>query len=187
MRPLQCRFRLLSARPVPTLAVKHLRGYRRFDFVRLETDRSSRLAFIDNTLNVNTMVGQNEHVVLAPIYLHAPLTVRMKSCRRKEPLYSDDIHEARALRCANNKRWRSTKLEVHRQIFVEHRTAVNHMIKPAKRAHYESSLHQRTCFRVVNSLLKPPGIILPQCNNTEAVCNETTDGVTHVEVKRLKH
>ena len=90
------------------------------DLVRLETDLSSRLASIDTTLDVNTMVGQYEHAVLSTIDLHAPVTVRMKACRRKEPWYNDDIHQARTLRRANEKRWRTTKLEVHRQIFVEH-------------------------------------------------------------------
>ena len=64
---------------------------------------------------------------------------------------------------------------MHRQIFVEHRTAINNMIKRAKRAHYESvlsSLDQRTCFCVVNTLLKSPGVILPQSSNSEAVCND---------------
>ena len=63
------------------------------------------------------------------------------------------------------------------------------MIKRAKRARYESvlsSLDQRTCFRVVNTLLKPPGIIISQSSNTETVCNETMDGVAHVEIKRFK-
>ena len=168
-------FRLLSASPVSARAVKQLRDFRGIDFARLETDLSSRLAFVDTTLDVNTMVGQYEHAVLSTIDLHAPLTVRMKACRRKEPWYNDDIHGARALRRANEKRWRTTKLEVHRQIFVEHRTAVNNMIKRAKRAHYESvlsSLDQRTCFRVVNTLLKPPGTILPESSNTEALCND---------------
>ena len=142
--------------------MKQLRDFRGLDLVRLETDLSSRLASIDTTLDVNTMVGQYEHAVLSTIDLHAPVTVIMKACRRKEPWYNDDIHQARALRRANENRWRTTKLEVHRQIFVEHRTAVNNMIKRAKRAHYESvlsSLDQRTCFRVVNTLLNPPGII----------------------------
>ncbi|KAI0214517.1 putative RNA-directed DNA polymerase from transposon BS [Lamellibrachia satsuma] len=168
-------FRLSSASPVSARAVKQLRDFRGLDLVRLETDLSSRLASIDTTLDVNTMVGQYEHAVLSTIDLHAPVTVRMKVCRRKEPWYNDDIHQARALRRANEKRWRTTKLEVHRQIFVEHRTAVNNMIKRAKRAHYESvlsSLDQRTCFRVVNTLLKPPGIILPQSSNTETLCND---------------
>ena len=135
-----------------------MRDFRGLDFVRLKTDLTSRLGSVDTTLAVNTMVGQYEHVVLSTIDLYAPVTVIMKACRRKEPRYNDDIHEARALRRANEKRWRSAKLEVHRQIVVEHRTAVNNMIKRAKRAHYESvlsSLDQRIYFRVVNTLLKP--------------------------------
>ena len=125
---------------MPARAVKQLRGFRGIDFVRLETVVSSRLAYKGTTLDVNTMVGQYEHAVLSTIDLHVPLTVRIKACRRKEPWYSDDIHGARALRRANEKKWRSTKFEVHRQIFVEHRTAVNNMIKRVNRAHYESML-----------------------------------------------
>ena len=49
---------------MPARAAKQLRDFRRLDyFVRLETDLSSRLAFVDTTLDVNTMVGQCEHVV----------------------------------------------------------------------------------------------------------------------------
>ena len=49
------------------------------------------------------------------------------------------------------------------------------MIKRAKHAHYESvlsSLDMRTCFRVVITLLKPPGTILQESSNTEALCND---------------
>ena len=111
-------FRLSSASPVSARAVKQLRDFRGIDFVRLETDLSSCPASVDTTLDVNTMVGQYEHAVLSTIDLHAPLTVRMKACRRKEPWYNNQIHEASALRRAKEKRWRTTKLEVHRQIFL---------------------------------------------------------------------
>ena len=58
-------FRLLSASYVPARAVKQLRDICRLDyFVRLEADLSPRLAFLDTTLVVNTMVGQYEHVFL---------------------------------------------------------------------------------------------------------------------------
>ena len=96
--------RLSSASPVSPRAVKQLRDFRGIYFVRLETDLSSRLASVDTTLDVNTMVGQYEHAVLSTIDLHAPFTVRMIACRRKEPWYNDNIHEARASRRANEKR-----------------------------------------------------------------------------------
>ena len=70
---------------MPARAVKQLRDFRGLDFIRLETDLSSRLASVDTTLNVNTMVGQYAHAILSTIDLHAPLTVRMQACRRQEP------------------------------------------------------------------------------------------------------
>ena len=161
-------FRLSSPSPVSARAVKQLRDFRGIDFVRLETDLSSRLASVDTTLDVNTLVGQYEHEVLSTIDLHVPLTVRMKAGRHKEPWYNDNIHEAR-----NERRWRTTKLEVHRQIFVEHRTEVNNMIKRAKRAwSLRVSAHYESYFRVVTTLLKPLGIILPQSSDTDALCND---------------
>jgi len=76
-----------------------------------------RHASVDTTIYVNTMVGQYEHAVLSTIDLHAPVTVRMKACQCKKSWYNGDNHGARALRRANEKRWRTTELEVHRHIF----------------------------------------------------------------------
>ena len=110
-------FRLSSNRPVSAHAVKQLRDFRGLDFFRLETDLSSRIASVDIILDVNIMVAQYEHAVYQQLTCIS-VSVRIKACRRNEPWYNDDIHEARALRCANEKTWIITKLEVHRQIYV---------------------------------------------------------------------
>ena len=52
----------LSSSPVPARAVKQLRDFLRLDFGRLETDISSRLAFVDTAQDVNAMVCQYEHI-----------------------------------------------------------------------------------------------------------------------------
>ena len=111
-------FRVSSARPVSAHTVKQLGDFRGLYFFCLETDLSSRIASVDIILDVNIMVAQYEHAFLSTIDLHFPISVRIKACRRNEPWYNDDIHEARALRCANEKTWRIKKLEVHRQIYV---------------------------------------------------------------------
>ena len=56
-------FRPSSASPAPAHAVKQLRDFRGLDFLRFETDLSSRLASVDTTSDVNAMVGQYEHEV----------------------------------------------------------------------------------------------------------------------------
>ena len=70
------------------------------------------------------------------------------------------------------------------------------MITRAKRAHYESmlsSLDQRTCFRVVNTLLKPPSTSRSQSSSTEKLCSdfatyfaEKTQGIrVHIQKKLI--
>ena len=68
------------------------------------------------------------------------------------------------------------------------------MITRAKRAHYESvlsSLDQRTCFRVVNTLLKPPSTSRPQsssnklCSDFATYFAEKTQGIRVQIQKKL--
>ena len=156
-------FLLSSANPVPARTIRHLRDIRGINHDRFEADLSEHLASVDINMDVSAVVDQYEHAVISTVDVHAPVTTRMK------------IHNARALRRSNEKRWRKTKLEIHRQIYVQHRTAVNAIITRAKRAHYESvlsSLDQRACFRVVNTLLKPPSTSRPQSSNTEKLCSD---------------
>ena len=168
-------FLLPSANPVLARTMRHLRDIRGINHDRFEADLLEHLASVDINMDVSAVVDQYEHAVISTVDVHAPVTTRMKTSRRKEPWYNDDIYNARALRRSNEKRWRKTKLEIHRQIYVQHRTAVNTMITRAKRAHYESvlsSLDKRTCFRLVNTLLKPPSTIRPQSSSTEKMCSD---------------
>ena len=126
-------------------------------------------------MDVRAVVDQYEHAVISTVDVHAPVTSRIKMWRRKDPWYNDDIHNTRALRRSNEKRWRKTKLEFHRQICVQHRTVVNAINTRVKRAHYESvfsSLDQWTCFHMVKTLLKPPSMIRPQSSSTEKLCSD---------------
>ena len=168
-------FLLSSANPVPARTMRHLRDIRGINHDRFEADLLEHLGSVDINMDVSAVVDQYEHAVISTVDVHAPVTTRMKTSRRKEPWYNDDIHNARALRRSNEMRLRKTKLQIHRHIYVQHRTAVNAMITRAKRDHYESvlsSLDQRTCFRVVNTLLKPLSTSRPQSSSTEKLCSD---------------
>ena len=72
-------------------------------------------------------------------------------------------------------RWRETKLEIHRQIFVQHRSDVNTMISRAKQQYYEHKLtatDQKTCFKVVSELLDTAGMTLPDSTNNQHLCDD---------------
>ena len=103
-------FLLSSANPVPARTMRHLRDIRGINHDRFEADLLKHLAFVDINMNVSAVVDQYEHAVISTVDVHVPVTTRMKTPRRMEPWYNDNIHSARALRRSNEKRWRKTKI-----------------------------------------------------------------------------
>ena len=97
---------------------RHLRDIRGINHDRFEADLLEHLASVGINMGVSAVVDKYEHAVISTVDVH--VTKKMKTSRRKEPWYNDDIHNARALRRSHEKRWRKTKLEIHRQIYVQH-------------------------------------------------------------------
>ena len=93
--------------------MRHLRDIRGINHDRFEADLLEHLASVDINMDVSAVVDQYEYAVISTVDVHAPVTTRMKTSRRNEPWYNDDIHNARGLRRSNEKRWRKTKLEIH--------------------------------------------------------------------------
>ena len=74
-------------------------------------------------------------------------------------------------------KWRSTKLEVHREIYVEHRENMNAMIKQTKMDYYESESatgKQDACVRVIKELKQVPRRMLPEASGTKKNCVMTS-------------
>ena len=99
-------FLLSSANPVPVRTMRHLRDIRGINHDRFEADLLEHLASVDINMDVSAVFDQYEHAVISTVDVQAPVTRRIKTSRRKEPWYNDAIHNARALRRSNEKRWR---------------------------------------------------------------------------------
>ena len=91
----------------------------------------SELANVDTELGVEIVLCQYEKAMKTSIDKHAPIRRKTTQSRKREPWYNDDIHNARQLRRINETRWRESRLEINRQIFVQHRSEVNTMISRA--------------------------------------------------------
>ena len=145
------------------------------DHASFEADLISELADVDTEQGVEIVLHQYEKAMKSSIDKHAPMRTRTTQSRKREPWYNDDIHNARQLRRINETRWRKTKLEIHRQIFVQHRSQVNTMISRAKQQYYEQKLaatDQKTCFKVVSELLDTAGTTLPDRTNNQHLCDD---------------
>ena len=63
---------------------------------------------------------------------HCPLKTRNITIRPHTPWYSNEINEAQKLRRKYESKWRETSLTVHREMYIEQKTAVADLIKKAK-------------------------------------------------------
>ena len=112
-----------------------------FSLTKFEDALSIKLNKIPLQQDPNTLLQHYELAVRSALDIQAPNKSRTMKCRLRHPWYNASIHLAREILCANENEWRLTKLEVHHQIYVEHRENVNEMIsviKQAKMNYYES-------------------------------------------------
>ena len=90
--------------------------------------------------------------------------------------YNDEIHHARKLRGVNEKIWRKTRLEIHRQISVEHRNTVNTMIHLAKcdisKLDYLTAIQRPAFESWIYSLFKNGDRKLPRTSNMNTMCSD---------------
>ena len=167
-------FPLHVTKPRSSSQMRQVRNFKRMDHASFEADLISELANVDTELGVEIVLCQYEKAMKTSIDKHAPIR-RTTQSRKREPWYNDDIHNARQLRRINETRWRESRLEIHRQIFVQHRSEVNTMISRAKQQYYEQKLaatDQKTCFKVVSELLDTAGTTLPDSNNNQNLCDD---------------
>ena len=94
------------------------------------------------------------------------------------PWYSDKIHQLKVARRQCEKRWRQSKLTVHRESYVAARNCINHAIGEAKTNHFQEKVDQcgndqKSLFRVIDEILhtkdKQP---LPQHDNLLELLNQ---------------
>ncbi|GFN79447.1 hypothetical protein PoB_000595300 [Plakobranchus ocellatus] len=70
----------------------------------------------------------------------APVRTRTISARPISPWFSLEIKEAKRLRRQAERKWRMTKLQVHRDIFTHHRDRVNSIVEERKKTYYVNQL-----------------------------------------------
>ena len=127
-------------KPRSSSQMRHVRNFKRMDHASFEADFISELANVVTELGAEIVLRQYEKAMKSSIDKHAPIRRRTTQSRKREPWYNDDIHNARQLRRINETRWRETRLDIYRQIFVQHRSEENTMISRAKQQYYEKKL-----------------------------------------------
>ena len=125
--------------------------------------------------NTQEMVKDYDTVLRTVLEKHAPITNRLRRRARPCPWYTNDVKEAREKKRQCEHRWRSTKLEVHRQLYVEARNTSTACIAKAKCKHYQDTLQgadNKSMFRLVRSFGAKQKAIYPEFCSTEDGCSK---------------
>jgi len=144
-----------NARSITYRSIKHVNiGKFRADIC--DALRSTSLP--TQTRDVDDMVQVLMHQLKNTLDTHAPLKTRFVPTRINADWYDDNIRDAKQIRRRLERRWRSTKIEIDRQIYRNQCDVVIRLIKDAKQKFYNSLISEngndsRSLFRVIDALM----------------------------------
>ena len=110
---------------------------------------------VDNILsdsNCNDVVVYYEESVTKVLDKHCPIITRVCSVRPRMPWYNQMIHEARRIRRRSENKWRKSRLEVDKQVFLEKKAEVDRLINQAKNDYFKNQLFSADSKKQFNGL-----------------------------------
>ena len=119
---------------------------------------------------------------------HAPVVTRTISVRPVAPWYTLDIKEAKRKRRQTERRWRKSRLQVHRDILAHQRNIINSLIRSHKKAYFTKKLEEvkttKELFQTTDHLMRhqtssslPPGEDKELCNQFLLTFNNKIDNI----------
>ena len=137
-----------------------------------------KFAAIDNNLfahdlNNSTLVTCPATGIAAVVNKHAPIIQRTIHVRARQPWRTDDLQQMRQETRRGERRWRRTRLVVHREIYTDARDAFKRRIASAKSAHYCAMIESSACdiksmYRITNDLMgRVHKAVLPKCGGDD--------------------
>ena len=118
---------------------------------------------------------------------HAPEQSRKVSVRLESPWYTSDVKSSKRECRRAERKWRSTGLTVHKQIYEQALDDVACLIEDAKKQYYGDkikSADQKSFFKLANSLMhKPKGLSLPLYQSATSLANKFNDFFVNKIVK----
>ena len=108
-------------------------------------------------LTLTSALVKYNTVLKSTLNKHAPLQTKTVCRSHTEPWLTETIRTERRERRKVERKWRSTKLELHRELYVIQRNKVNQLIIEAKRAYFNKKIRDspnasKDIFKIINKL-----------------------------------
>jgi exonuclease III len=131
--------------------------------------------------DIDEKVKQYSDVLKSLLDLHAPEKSKKVAIRERRPWMTEKIANAKKRRRRFERKWRKSKLTVHREIYEQERDAVKEMIQSEKSHYYNEKVEecegdQKKLFSIVDKLLnKNQPSAMPQHDSVESLVNSFSD------------
>ena len=129
--------------------------------------------------DIETLCDQYKSQLLVLINDHAPVIRRTVNVRARQPWRNDDLQRMRQNVRQAERKWRHTRLVVHRQIYTNLRDTFKQSISSAKSDYYcakieSSSGNTKEMYHITNDLMgRTRQTVLPKCDGGPAELAES--------------
>ena len=131
--------------------------------------------------DVHSLLEHYDESLKALLNRLAPKRTRTVVLKPSFPWTTDAICDARCLRRQLERRWRASKTELNRKLYMKQKRVVSRLIEQAKRDHYSSIVtdchgDQKRLFHVINDLLnRKKDAIFPDTICDQDLANRFSD------------
>ena len=151
-----CKLRLQKP-PLERASIQY-RKIRSIDIDSFNDDRKKSTLLSRNHNDLPSLLDEYENTLLKILDKYAPMKRRMITLRPSAPWYMDEIREEKKKRRRLERRWRSSRLCIDRQLYADQCKLVNNMLKLAKSSYYSSIIsdntsNQKILFNTIDKLL----------------------------------
>ena len=174
--------RVKHPKPLPTRITTITRKLRGLDATSLAAEVSTLASKTFHTdASPDSIAERYNSILAAALDKFAPCRTKTVTRRPSQPWYNDTLHEAKCRRRQAERTWRSTDLEVHRQIHRHEMTTYNKLCIIAKSNHYlgcieEASGDPKALNRVLKSILRRDEVEkLPLYSSQDTLANQFAD------------
>ena len=159
-----CELNVQKPKPSPKVI-----NYRKLNDIDIESFRSdivsSGIGKPKDSEDIITLVDSYNSVLAELLEKHAPLKSLKVTVRDNAPWYTSDIKEAKRVSRRWERRWRSSGLTVHKDIYRASLDYVSTLIEKSKKEYYSSKfddIDQKSVYKLANTILhKPKDMALP--------------------------
>lgn len=170
---------LLIPRPSSSRLLVNQRNLRKIDMKAFQDDLKNSSLLAKPQSDLISLVNQFNEDLRHVLDVHAPQKTRYKTLRPHAPWFDDLLHQAKQERRRRERKWLSTKLEIHWQLYRDQCRAYKHILNNAKENYHKKKLsecNQRQLFKEVDRLangIKPT--ILPSSIDIDTLANVFSD------------